>query len=265
MTIDTIKDVLGRIISINKNLTEESLRNLLVASGWDSNDIQEGLNVYRSYGVKVVTPITPAPQQEQVYTTPMQVPVAQAVPPAPQQPQVVQQSPVQTQVIEQAPVFIPASQPAPAPIHITIPTQVIPQQPVAVPQYQAPEPVVVQQAAPAPAPAYTTSNERPINIYDIHAPNPAPVIETVPVTPIQQPVSQVYAPMAADPSLMGQSPISAPVYASIPQVVPQTSQPIDPTQIPPAPTRKISYVALVIDIILFIAAIGLLFYILQNK
>lgn len=53
MTIDTIKDVLGRIISINKNLTEESLKNLLVASGWDNNDIEEGLKVYRSYGAKV--------------------------------------------------------------------------------------------------------------------------------------------------------------------------------------------------------------------
>lgn len=32
MQIDNIKDVLGRIMTINKNLTEESLRNLLTAA-----------------------------------------------------------------------------------------------------------------------------------------------------------------------------------------------------------------------------------------
>ncbi len=49
MTIDTIKNVLTRIISINKNLTEESLRNLLVASAWDDADIKEGLIMFNDY------------------------------------------------------------------------------------------------------------------------------------------------------------------------------------------------------------------------
>lgn len=49
MTIDTIKEVLGRIISINKNLNESSLKNLLIASGWDDHDIEEGLRVFRDY------------------------------------------------------------------------------------------------------------------------------------------------------------------------------------------------------------------------
>ncbi len=49
MTIETIKDVLGRILAINKNMTTESLKNLLDASGWDTNDIQEGMRIYRDY------------------------------------------------------------------------------------------------------------------------------------------------------------------------------------------------------------------------
>ena len=49
MTIETIKDVLGRILTINKNLNEESLKTLLDASGWDANDIKEGLRMYRDY------------------------------------------------------------------------------------------------------------------------------------------------------------------------------------------------------------------------
>ena len=49
MTIETIKDVLSRILTINKNLTTESLRTLLDASGWDSNDIKEGMRIYADY------------------------------------------------------------------------------------------------------------------------------------------------------------------------------------------------------------------------
>jgi hypothetical protein len=49
MTTETIKDVLGRILTINKNLTEESLRNLLVASSWDIQDINEGLRIFRDF------------------------------------------------------------------------------------------------------------------------------------------------------------------------------------------------------------------------
>ena len=49
MTVDTIKNVLMRILSINKNMTEDSLNNLLVASGWDKSDIKEGMNIYGAY------------------------------------------------------------------------------------------------------------------------------------------------------------------------------------------------------------------------
>ncbi|MDQ5957287.1 MAG: hypothetical protein QG614_262 [Patescibacteria group bacterium] len=49
MTIETIKDVLGRILVINKNLTEDSLKTLLDASGWDADDIREGLRIFRDY------------------------------------------------------------------------------------------------------------------------------------------------------------------------------------------------------------------------
>jgi hypothetical protein len=62
MTIDTIKDVLGRIISINKNLTAESLHNLLTASGWDMHDIEEGLKVFKDFNYAGEKPIAePAP------------------------------------------------------------------------------------------------------------------------------------------------------------------------------------------------------------
>ena len=59
MTIDTIKDVLGRIISINKNLTAESLRNLLTASGWDMHDIDEGLKVFKDFNYAGERPLAP--------------------------------------------------------------------------------------------------------------------------------------------------------------------------------------------------------------
>ena len=49
MTIETIRDVLARILSINKNLTEDSLKTLLDASGWDTSDIQEGMRIFRDY------------------------------------------------------------------------------------------------------------------------------------------------------------------------------------------------------------------------
>ena len=59
MTTDTIKDVLGRIISINKNLTEDSLRNLLAASGWENTDIEQGIKVFHDYSVPMNMPPTP--------------------------------------------------------------------------------------------------------------------------------------------------------------------------------------------------------------
>ncbi len=51
MSIDTIKNVLLRILSINKNLNEDSLHNLLVASGWDDSDIKEGINIFKAYKI----------------------------------------------------------------------------------------------------------------------------------------------------------------------------------------------------------------------
>jgi hypothetical protein len=48
MTIDTIKNVLMRIMTINQNLTEQSLHTLLIASGWDEQDIREGLGIFKS-------------------------------------------------------------------------------------------------------------------------------------------------------------------------------------------------------------------------
>ncbi len=48
MTIDTIKNVLSRIMTINQNLNEESLHTLLIASGWDEQDIREGVNIFKS-------------------------------------------------------------------------------------------------------------------------------------------------------------------------------------------------------------------------
>ena len=49
MQIDNIKDVLGRIMTINKNLTEDSLRNLLTAANWDIDDINQGVDVFNYY------------------------------------------------------------------------------------------------------------------------------------------------------------------------------------------------------------------------
>ncbi len=47
MTIANIEDVMDRIMSLNRNLTEESLRTLLSASGWDKDDIIEGLRLFK--------------------------------------------------------------------------------------------------------------------------------------------------------------------------------------------------------------------------
>lgn len=48
MTIQNIEDVMDRIMSLNRNLTEESLKTLLSASGWDREDILEGLRIFRN-------------------------------------------------------------------------------------------------------------------------------------------------------------------------------------------------------------------------
>ena len=47
MTIQNIEDVMDRIMSLNRNLTEDSLRTLLSASGWDKEDIVEGLRLFK--------------------------------------------------------------------------------------------------------------------------------------------------------------------------------------------------------------------------
>ena len=46
MQANIIKDVINKIISINKDLNEESLINLLIASGWDKPDIEMGCRFF---------------------------------------------------------------------------------------------------------------------------------------------------------------------------------------------------------------------------
>ena len=48
MTIQNIDDVMDRIMSLNRNLSEDSLKTLLSASGWDREDISEGVRIFRS-------------------------------------------------------------------------------------------------------------------------------------------------------------------------------------------------------------------------
>lgn len=55
MTIQNIEDVMERIMSLNRNLTEESLKTLLSASGWDREDILEGLRIFRASNKNTVT------------------------------------------------------------------------------------------------------------------------------------------------------------------------------------------------------------------
>lgn len=76
MTTDTIKDVLGRIISINKNLTEASLRNLLVASGWENADIEEGVKVFHDYVGDTQMP----PSGEEVKVADLKIPTQDGAP-----------------------------------------------------------------------------------------------------------------------------------------------------------------------------------------
>lgn len=55
MTIQNIEDVMDRIMSLNRNLNEESLKTLLSASGWDREDISEGLRIFRLTNKNSVT------------------------------------------------------------------------------------------------------------------------------------------------------------------------------------------------------------------
>lgn len=47
MPIKTVEEVIIRIIAINRDLNEESLNSLLIASGWEKADIDNGLRVFR--------------------------------------------------------------------------------------------------------------------------------------------------------------------------------------------------------------------------
>lgn len=76
MTTDTIKDVLSRIVSINKNLTESSLRNLLVASGWENADIEEGVKVFHDYMGSTNLP----PSEQQVNVADLKIPTPERTP-----------------------------------------------------------------------------------------------------------------------------------------------------------------------------------------
>jgi len=57
MTIPNIEDVIIRIMSLNRHLTEQSLTTLLSASGWDKEDIKEGVRVFRNSKTNVNSPI----------------------------------------------------------------------------------------------------------------------------------------------------------------------------------------------------------------
>ena len=46
MTIQNIREVMMRIMSLNHNLNKESLLTLLSASGWDKEDIETGLSIF---------------------------------------------------------------------------------------------------------------------------------------------------------------------------------------------------------------------------
>lgn len=65
MTIQNIEDVMDRIMSLNRNLNEDSLRTLLSASGWDKEDIVEGLRIFKLRGgtsqAFSATSVAPAP------------------------------------------------------------------------------------------------------------------------------------------------------------------------------------------------------------
>lgn len=56
MTIQNIEDVMERIMSLNRNLTEDSLRTLLSASGWDKEDIMEGIRLFKAKDKNIVIP-----------------------------------------------------------------------------------------------------------------------------------------------------------------------------------------------------------------
>jgi len=60
MTIQNIEDVMTRIMSLNRHLTEQSLTTLLSASGWDKEDIEEGVRVFRNSQTNLNPPINPS-------------------------------------------------------------------------------------------------------------------------------------------------------------------------------------------------------------
>lgn len=54
MPTQTINQAIARIVSINPELKEEELSNLLIASGWDKNDISIGMNCYHALTREIV-------------------------------------------------------------------------------------------------------------------------------------------------------------------------------------------------------------------
>ncbi len=58
-------------MTINKNLTESSLGALLTASGWDKQDIEEGLNIFNYYSGKHPIRVEPTKPVQKVETAPI--------------------------------------------------------------------------------------------------------------------------------------------------------------------------------------------------
>lgn len=57
MPIKTIEEVITRIIAINTDLNEASLNSLLVASGWENADIDNGINIFRRSSQRLLADI----------------------------------------------------------------------------------------------------------------------------------------------------------------------------------------------------------------
>ncbi len=54
MPTQTINQAINRILSINGDLKEEELSSLLIASGWDKNDITIGMDCYHALARAIV-------------------------------------------------------------------------------------------------------------------------------------------------------------------------------------------------------------------
>lgn len=190
MTIDTIRDVLGRIIAINKNLTEESLKNLLIASGWDDADVEQGLRIFRDYYGAGPTTTQPTP-----------APISRPEP-------------------------LSAIQPMPPLDTLTEPTPTPKFSVFEINRNQSTESVNVPPPAPEPTPVITV----PVQPTSVFAMHPAPAPEPV----------EIPEPVKVEPVVEYQ----------------------DHTEGPHIPTP---WGILLIDIVLFVVALGLLIYILVAR